>query len=195
MPDVLRRLGHLRVTDRVRPEDLVGRGHGNPKIRPVEQRADGKILLGQVKTAFADAEQGRAESSISIEELKALGSFVTIEGGDAAYPLALDSLERWSKHRKTAKLPWWLLMSSTPATAEQPERAVVWIADSQRVKFLKLFEDYLTKVSKRAEKEKWETPDGNPANRALVANIASIRATILQDLWQSDGTPDEHGTC
>lgn len=194
VPDALAHLSHLRVTDRVRPEDLARRGHGNPKIRPVEQRADGKMLLGQAETAFADAQQGRADSSISIDELKALGSFVTIVGGDAAYPLALDKLERWSTHRKTAKLPWWLLMSSTPATGESPERAVVWVADGQRAKFLKLFEDYLTKVSKRAGEDKWETPDGNPANRALVANIASIRATILRDLWQSDGNPDGHGT-
>jgi len=140
-----------------------------------------------------DSDQERAGSSVSIDELQALGTFVTIEGGDAAYPLQLDSLERWSRHSKTARLPWWLLMSATPPDGEQPERVVVWVADQHRAAFLKLFEDYLTKLSTKASKDKWESPDGNPKNRRLVANIATIRTTILRDLWQSDGDPDEHG--
>lgn len=195
MPDPLRHFSHLRVADWVRAEDLTRRGRGNPKIRPVEKRADGKILLEQANAAFSDGDQERNEASVSIDELKALGTFVTIEGGDAAYPLKLDSLEQWSRHRSASeKLPWWLLMSSTPAGGGQPERAIVWVSDSHRAKFLKLFEDYLTKLSQRADQGKWETPDGNPANRALVANIAAIRTTILQDLWQSDGEPNHHGT-
>ena len=195
VPDDLNHLSHLRVVDRVRPEDLAKRGGGNPKIRPVEQRVDGKMLFDQAEMALADALQGRVESSVSVDELKALGSFVTMEGGDAAYPLKLDSLEHWSRHRTSSKkLPWWLLMSSTPAAGQQPERAVVWVADGQRAKFLKLFEDYLNKRTKQGVASKWETVDGNPANRALIANIASIRATILRDLWQSDGDPNRHGT-
>jgi hypothetical protein len=39
----------------------------------------------------------------------------------------------------------------------------------------------------------WETPEGNPKNRALIANISRIRQTILDDLWQSVGEPPKHG--
>jgi hypothetical protein len=152
------------------------------------------VLLDQAETAFADAAQGRDESSVGVEELRALGTFITIEAGDAAYPLTLDRLEQWSRHRTPSKKrPHWLLMSSTPATGDQPERAVVWVSDKHRAKFLKLFEDYLAKLVRRGSASKWETPGGNPKNRALVANIAAIRTTILRDLWQSDGEPDERG--
>jgi hypothetical protein len=59
----------------------------------------------------------------------------------------------------------------------------VWVSDPYRQAFLKLFEDYLTKL----------TVKGNPKNQELVANIATIRTTILRDLWQSDGEPTVRG--
>jgi hypothetical protein len=166
-------------------------GMGNPKIRPVEKRADGKALLGEARSAFAQGDQQR-ESSVSEDELKALGSFITLEAGDADFPLNLDQLERWTRHRKTPKLPQWLLMSVRPASAAAPEQAVVWVSDTYRKDFLKLFEDYLAKTVGRAGSDpaKWETADGNPANRALVANIGAIRSTVLRDLWQSEGEPE-----
>ncbi len=87
----------------------------------------------------------------------------------------------------------WLLLSVQPATDVRPERAVVWIADAYRSRFLQLFEDYLTKTSTRGRPENWETPDGNPANRALIANISRIRTAVLDDLWQSAGEPAKVG--
>ncbi|MBB2925184.1 S8 family peptidase [Cellulomonas cellasea] len=86
-------------------------------------------------------------------------------------------------------------MSVHSATDDEPERAVVWVADPYREAFLKLFEDYLddTKVSTKARPERWATPEGNPKNVALVANIATIRATVLRDLWQSTGEPPTSG--
>lgn len=194
LPDDLRHLPHLLVQDRARFVDLTRRGRGSPKIRPVERRAEGRVLLGQARTAFTDGERGRDASSISEEELKALGTFVTIEGGDGAYPLSLKELESWSRHRKSPKLPQWLLMSVQPATATEPERAIVWVSDRYRAAFLKLFEEYLKKTTRRGKAENWESPKGNPAHRALVTNIATIRTTILRDLWQSEGEPPEHGS-
>jgi len=67
------------------------------------------------------------------------------------------------------------------------------VSDDYRVAFLKLFEDYLTKASTRGNPDRWETPEGNPANRALVANISRIRSSVLDDLWQSIGEPPKHG--
>ncbi|MFB2351747.1 hypothetical protein, partial [Priestia megaterium] len=52
---------------------------------------------------------------------------------------------------------------------------------------------YLTKVSTRAVEEHWTTPDGNPVNQALVANIARIRQAFLDDLWTSAGEPPRSG--
>ena len=61
-----------------------------------------------------------------------------------------------------------------------PERATVWVSDAYRGAFLKLFQDYL---------EKTREGGGNPYNRALIANIGRIRRAVLEDLWQSDGSP------
>jgi hypothetical protein len=194
LPDDLRHLPHLLVSDRARFVDLTRPGYGNPKIRPVERRVEGRALLRQARGAFTDGELGRDESSISEEELRALGTFVTIEGGDRAYPLSLDELERWSRHRKSPKLPQWLLMSVRPATASEPERAIVWVSDQYRANFLKLFEEYLEKTTRLGNADNWESPEGNPAHRALVANIATIRTTILRDLWQSGGEPPDRGS-
>ena len=55
---------------------------------------------------------------------------------------------------------------------------MVWVSDEYRAKFLELFEDYLTK----------DTDAGNARNRELVANIGRIRAAVLEDLWQSEGS-------
>lgn len=110
---------------------------------------------------------------------------ITLEGTNAEYPLAIDRLERMSRHRKTAKRPQWLLLSVLPAHVENdlPERATVWVSDEYRAQFLKLFEDYLQASG----------ATGNPRNNELVANIARIRQTVLSDLWQSDGQPDQTG--
>ncbi|SDZ45380.1 S8 family peptidase [Herbiconiux ginsengi] len=193
MADDLRHLTHLYVLDRARNENFSRGGQGNPKIRPVEYRAHGAAIKGQLQDTFADIDDERGRTSLSAEELKALGSIVTLEGEDAAYPLKIESLQTFSKHRNTPKVPQWLLLSVQPATKSLPERAVVWVADSYRPQFLKIFEDYLAKKSTKAAEDKWETPDGNPANRALVANISRIRQTILDDLWQSDGEPPKTG--
>ncbi|GAA4115918.1 S8 family peptidase [Nocardioides fonticola] len=120
------------------------------------------------------------------EELRALGTVITLEGTSADYPLAIERLERLSAHRKSPKLPQWLLLSVLPAhpEADLPERATIWVSDMYRARFLKLFEDYLERSS----------PSGNPMNNELVANIARIRQSVLADLWQSDGPPPRTGT-
>lgn len=106
---------------------------------------------------------------------------LTLEAASAAFPLKLETLDQFSTHK--IKRPKWLLLSVHPAIGPKPERAVVWVSDEYREKFLGLFDDYLTK----------ETDKGQPANRALVANIATIRASTLEDLWQSDGEPMRFG--
>lgn len=163
-------------------------------MRPVEHRAHGLQLKGGLDRAFSESEQERAHVSVSEEELQALGSIIVLEGADAAYPLEVDRLNSMSRHRKTPKRPRWLLLSVRPATDMTPEQATVWVADAYRAQFLKLFEDYLEKPSTRADQEKWSTPEGNPANQALIANISRIRSAILVDLWTSEGAPDSTGT-
>lgn len=193
--DDLRHLAHMQVLDRVRSEDFSRGGNGNPKIKPVEYRAHGLALKGQLDDALSGSDADRTSISLSIDELRALGSVITLEGDDATYPLKIESLEKFSPGgAKKPRVPQWLLLSVQPATNELPERAVVWVADAYRSQFLKIFEDYLNKKITRAAQDKWETPEGNPANRALVANISRIRQSILDDLWQSDGEPPKHGT-
>lgn len=157
---------------------------GNPKTRPVEDRAGhGHARLDELQSALTVGVQARDEL-LTEQELRALGTVVTLEGENPAYPLKLNTLQQLTTHPDPQnKKPKWLLLSVLAADAQTgtPERATVWVSDEYREKFLQLFEDYLTK----------ESPKGKPRNNELVANIARIRSTILLDLWQSSGAPPE----
>lgn len=184
MPDGPALLSHLLVVGRSADEAFHRSGRGDARVRPVEDRAGhGQALREETNTAFDDAATRRSEiEQLTDDELRALGSIVTLEGADPTYPLRVDSLERRTRHRESR--PQWLLLSVLPPDAEhdQPERAVVWVSDEYRDRFLKLFEDYVER----------DTPTGQPRNRELLANIGRIRATILHDLWQSSGEPDAY---
>jgi subtilase family protein len=177
-------LAHLTVRDRAEDRDFHRRGGGDARIRDVERRAHGGKLRGDLQSAItlAEANRSEVEEELTLEELKALGVILVLDAADQAFPLKLDSLERMSPHR-TARRPQWLLLSVTPATDDQPESAVVWVSDEYRARFLKLFEDFLTRQS----------PTGKPLNRELVANISRIRRAVLRDLWQSSGEPPTVG--
>lgn len=194
MADDLRHLAHLLIIDHAHDEGFHRGGRGNAKIRPVERRAHGLARRDELKAVFEESDEHREQTSVSFEELQALGTFITLEGANASYPLKLDSLERHTTSRKQPSTPKWLLMSVQPATDDLAERAIVWVSDAFRSDFLKLFEDYLNKSYTQADPKNWETPEGNPHNRALVANIARIRRAILDDLWQSAGAPPRHGS-
>lgn len=181
MAEPRQHLSHLLVQDRSTDEQFRRPGRGNARIRPVEDRAaHGAGRLGELETAFAATEAARSEL-LTEDELRALGTVITLEGEGAAYPLKLDSLQQLTAHRRSPKQPKWLLLSvlSADPAADLPERATVWVSDQYRDKFLKLFEDYLSQNGLK----------GNPKNNELVANIARIRATVLDDLWQSEGPP------
>lgn len=193
MADELRHLDHLYIVERAANEEFSRGGQGNAKVRSVEHRAHGLLMRGQLQKAFSDVDEERRQVSVTAEELQALGTVIVLEGADATYPLKVESLDRLSNHRKSPKRPMWLLLSVHPATDDEPERATVWVADAYRAKFLQLFEDYLTKLSTKAAEDKWSTPEGNPANQALVANIARIRQAVLRDLWTSAGDPPAQG--
>lgn len=190
MPDALPHLDHLFIVERAASKDFSRGGQGNPRIRPVEHRAHGLQLRGELNRTLSEVDAERASVSVSQEELRALGSVIVLEGADAAYPIEVDRLSSMSRHRTTLKRPRWLLLSVRPATATTQEAATVWVADAYRAQFLKLFEDYLTVLSTRADSTRWSTPEGNPANQSLIANISRIRSAILEDLWTSGGRPD-----
>lgn len=193
MADDLRHLDHLYIVERAANEAFSRGGQGNAKVRSVERRAHGLLMRGELQKAFSDADDERRQISVSAGELEALGTVIILEGADAAYPLKVESLHQLSTHTKSPKRPKWLLLSIHPATETEPERAAVWVSDDYRASFLKLFEDYLEKSSTKAAPEKWTTPDGNPVNQALVANIARIRRAVLRDLWTSDDEPPVRG--
>jgi hypothetical protein len=190
LAEALPHLDHLFVIERAASEDFSRGGQGNPKVRPVEHRAHGLQLRGELNRTLSEIDGERASVSVSEDELRALGSVIVLEGADAAYPIEVDRLSSMSRHRTTPKRPRWLLLSVRPATATTHEQATIWVADAYRAQFLKLFEDYLTELSTRADPSRWSTANGNPANQSLVANISRIRSAILADLWTSDGRPD-----
>lgn len=180
MPDPADRLSHLLVLSRAEDREFTRGGRGDQKVRDVERRAHGRGI--QSEAAAALAEQDRIRADADLDELEALGVVLTIEGSPG-FPLSLDSLEQSSTHRAGPR-PKWLLLTVSPESADAPETATVWVSDEYRATFLRLFEDYLTKDHPRG---------GKPLNRALIANMARIRATVLRDLWQSDGEPPTSG--
>jgi hypothetical protein len=192
--DDLRPLDHLYVIDRATNRAFTRGGQGNVKVRRVEHRAHGLAMRDQLDQALGSGDAERHNVSVDLDELRALGTTIVLDGAEAAFPLRLESLDSLSSHTRQPRRPRWLLLSVHPATDTGGETATVWVSDEYRAKFLQLFEDYLTKRSTRAAPENWTTPEGNPNNQALIANIARIRHAILADLWTSDGDPPIRGT-
>jgi hypothetical protein len=174
---------HLWIRGRASDRSFHRQGGGDPSVRDVERRAHARARRRELDQTIEHqlARRGELDEAL-IEELKAQGVIVVLEGGEATYPLRVDSLERLTQHR--IPRPQWLLLSVTPASDDQPEKAMVWVSDEYRTRFLKLFEQY----------EHQDTKNGNALNRELVANIARIRHAVLRDLWQSDGEPSRGGT-
>ena len=112
----LRHLDHLYVVERAADQEFTRGGQGNAKIRPVEHRAHGLAMRGQLHEALAAGDERRRGVSVDIEELQALGTIIVLEGAKATYPLKVESLDRLSSPRTTARRPMWLLLSVQPAT-------------------------------------------------------------------------------
>ena len=155
---------------------LPRRGGGDAKVRAVERRAHGERLKSEADTALATQDARREP----LEELESLGVVITIEGA-TGFPLKLESLEQRTTHHPPR--PKWLLLSVHSATEDRVERAQVWVSDDYRPKFLERLEQFIAE----------DTPRGKPKHRALVANIDRIRATVLEDLWQSADDPPMTG--
>jgi hypothetical protein len=173
---------HLWIRQRASDRAFTRTGRGNQSVRDVERRAHGRARRQELTDSIEHQLARRSElDQFLLEELKAQGVIVVLEGADATYPLRVDSLQRLTTHRE--QRAQWLLLSITPAAGDQPEKAMVWISDEYRERFLKLFEQY----------ENEDTPNGNARNRQLVANIARIRHAVLRDLWQSEGEPSRSG--
>lgn len=179
-----RNLDHLYVQGHVETADFhrAGGGPGKPP-RQVDRRAHGSGLKNAVEQVFATFDQQAAAVVPSDEELRATGTVIVLEGEGAAHPLKVDSLNSYTGG-KTRK-PKWLLLSVREAQGEMPETATVWVSDSYRSQFLKLFEDYLN--------DEKNTKKGRPRNQDLVANISRIREAVLDDLWTSEIQPPKFG--
>ncbi|OMG30300.1 hypothetical protein BKH35_03610 [Actinomyces naeslundii] len=176
------RLDHLYVNGYVESRPRTARGMGKTAIRPVDRETHGKRLIEEIDAVF-EKEQEARDSQVLDPELRADGTYLTLEGGEVAFGLKLDSLTRMTRHQKTPKRPQWLLLTVHPATENFPERATIWVSDEFRYKFIKLFKDYLTV----------DTKHNRPKNNALVANISHVQATFLDDLWTSKGMPPYDG--
>lgn len=172
------RLDHLYVNGYVGSRPRTARGMGTTAIRPVDRQTHGKRLIEEIEAAFTGVQITQDSQSLA-PELKANGTYLTLEGAEVEFGLKLDSLTRTARSRTKSRKTQWILLSVHPATENSPERATIWVADEYKKRFLKLFEDYLTK----------NTDKGNPENNALVSNISRIRSTFLNDLWTSKYAP------
>ena len=137
-------------------------------------------MVAELKEAWAQQDEHRER--LDLGDLRSTGTIVTLEAAPCYY-LKTQSLERFSRHRDAPR-PMWRLLSVHSDTDTRPERAQVWIADDYRDAFIKRFQEFLNV----------ETPNGNPRNAPLVANIGHIHAATLEDLWRSTGRPPKTGT-
>lgn len=187
MADQDRALDHLYVQGYATAESFDrysgDSGGGGFKRRTVNRGTHGAARNQELSDAFGELDGERGQLRLVDDELAAQGTIIVLEGEGASYPLKLESLNRMTTHRKQPKQPRWLLLSVRSATETAPERATVWVADAHRAAFMKLFEDYLSGLTKT----------GQPPNQDLVANISRIRKAVLVDLWTSDGEPPLRG--
>jgi hypothetical protein len=140
-------LDHIFVTGGAEDQALSRKGSGDPKIRPIEDRAaHGAALLQGLTNAVEEFKRDR--NAPELEELRSLGVFVAIRASSPDFPLKLDSLERWSTHRKTARIPKWELLAVSHES-DGTEVAAVWIADESLDAFFKLLNDYLNEMTNR----------------------------------------------
>ena len=178
-----RDLDHLYVHGHAETQGFHRPAQGGPaNRRNVDRHEHGRGLKNAAEGAFSDLDEERDEHFPSDDELRATGTIIVLEGESTAYPLKLDSLSSYTRHR--VKRPKWLLLSVRVASEDHLEQATVWVADDHRQAFLQLFQTYLDK----------DTPKGSPKYQDLVANIARIRRAVLSDLWTSDGEPPLNGT-
>lgn len=179
MPDEVDALGHLLILGRVEDRDFNREGRGKQEFRSVDRQSHGRNILNQAEDAL---KRQTLPSNLSLPELEALGTIITIEGA-SEFRLKLQSLEQRSTH-KAGPRPKWILLTVHPATGDSLERALVWVSDEYCANFLRVFERYVYEEHAQT---------GKPKNEALVANIAQIRSAMLRDLWQSDGEPSKAG--
>jgi hypothetical protein len=117
------------VRDGASSEAYTRLARGAKKIRDVERRAHGRRLAAEFDAALTELDAHRMAALPTDEELRALGVVIAIEGESSDFPLQLDSLETFTRHRVVARAPKWLLLSVHPASVDQPERALVWVSD------------------------------------------------------------------
>jgi hypothetical protein len=92
-------LPHLWVTERSSDRSFHRTGGGDPRVREVERRAHGRARRQELDDAIEQQLQRRGEIDESVlEELRAIGVVIVLEGADPACPLKIDSLERMSTH-------------------------------------------------------------------------------------------------
>jgi hypothetical protein len=128
----------------------------------VRRRAEhGRALLAQIQR-IADRVDAISAERHALAEGIPDGVYVTLES-EPDFELKLESLDR-------ARAGIELLSAQTRG---RRTIATVFVPEGQLVEFEKLVRDYMSR----------ETRTGQPRNKELIANIRSIRLTVLRHLW------------
>ena len=143
------RLDHLNVNGYVESKPRTARGMGNTAIRPVDRQTHGKRLIEDIEAAFAQAQKMKDSQDLA-PELKANGTYLTLEGAEVKFGLKLDSLTRTARTRTNARKTQWILLSTHPATRNSPERATIWIADEFKKNSSNFFKTTSLKIQVKA---------------------------------------------
>ena len=97
---------------------------GTTAIRPVDRQTHGKRLIEEIEAAFTGVQITQDSQSLA-PELKANGTYLTLEGAEFEFGLKLDSLTRTARSRTKSRKTQWILLSVHPATENSPERATI----------------------------------------------------------------------
>jgi hypothetical protein len=161
------RLPHLVVPGSGSDLAYHGRAGGAPrKIRSIANRADhARRLANELSAAQEEAQRKQAETE---EDVRADGLVLTVEGwsDEPDYELALKSLDTYGAS----------LLSVLPASAELPERAVLWIPYAVISKFFRRIEDFAEKETPRGRPATGQTPPATPGTRAAEAGPGMFAA-------------------
>lgn len=145
-------------------------------MHAIRDRARHVARLSEELTAADGASRAAAEEWP--EDLRADGLNLVVTGWPDTLEVALERLDLRSQGIH--------LLNVQPGslTPPRPEIAIVRIPYDKVSVFFTRLEEFATQT----------TPSGNPRHAALVANIASLRAAALREMWTDAGPfPDSEG--
>jgi len=160
-------LPHLIVPDEPSSERFQRRGGGGTpsRLHAITDRAGHAAALRATLENARNLSEPRRQQWV--DDLRADGMFLRVEGWPGDFELALESLDLRGSGVA--------LVAVQPASDEPPlpERATVFVPYESLNQFFRRLDEYATQ----------DTTHGRPRHERLVANVAALRLAALNHLW------------